>query len=172
MKNNYNPFNTAINGECSVPLRTLIKRGSIGLGDKILDFGAGKFRDSSFLDRLGYYVVAYDKYHKIPEYRNKDVLAFAYHVLICNYVLNVIRTKKELIETIKEIREVEALRKFIAIRADIKAIKPNWIYDEIEDVYFTGRSYQRFIKEEDFQKYFGNNKILGRTSTYYLIELI
>ena len=171
--NIYNPFVTAISKDGpSAPLKNLIKIGAIEIGMRVLDYGAGRLRDSNFLNRLGCDVTAYDKYHPVESFRIKNLLNVKYDVAMSNYVFNVIEKKSDLFKAIEEFRAVDSSRKFISIRADIGAMKPNWVYDREEDCYFTGKSYQRFFRADEFEKYFGKYALLGKTSSYWLLELL
>lgn len=169
----YNPFVTAMSKDGpSVPLRSMIKMGIIETGMKVLDYGAGRLRDSNFLSRFGCNVTAYDKFHPLEAYRDENLLAYMYDVVIANYVFNVIQKKDDLTKAIEEYRAIESIRKFVTIRADFSSVKPNWKYNEKEDCYYTGRSHQRFIDPSDFEKIFGKNKLIGKTSSYYMLELL
>lgn len=168
----YNPFITAISRiKCSSPLEYLLTSGRLDNVNTVLDFGAGKLKDFFFLISSGYKVEAYDKFHPSEEIRNTQKLNQKYDVVICNYVFNVIKTKQEFFETLKIFKKLNAKEKYIAIRNDVKSIKPNWKYIVNEDVYATGRSYQRFISESKLTEYFGKNKLIYKTDTYLLLKL-
>lgn len=169
----YDPFITAISRTgISAPLKLLVKNFLVQKGEKILDFGSGKGKDTEWLNKNGFKCVAYDKYHDDDKISDISLCEdFKYDVVICNYVFNVIETKDEFAETLKLLRSIKADRKYVSIRTDVSAIKPNWEYSKENDNYFTGRTHQRFIKEADMQEYFGDHMVLKETSTYRLIKL-
>ncbi|MGL4358355.1 MAG: methyltransferase domain-containing protein [Sarcina sp.] len=169
----YNPFSTAISRkDLSAPLKFLLKNDLILKGEKILDFGSGKGKDTEILRSKGYNCTPFDKFHDNDEISNENVCTKNnYDVIICNYVFNVIETKDEFRDTLKFLRSIKAGRVYISIRTDVSAIKPNWEYSDYNDNYFTGRTHQRFIKEEDMQDYFGDHMVLKETSAFRLIKL-
>lgn len=169
----YDPHITAISRKgISAPLKFLLENELIYKGEKILDFGAGKLKDTDWLNENGYNCKAYDKYHDDHKISDIEICKKnKFNVLFSIYVFNVIETKDEFKETLKLIREINAERKYIAIRNDFKAIKPNWEYSCDNDNYFTGRTHQRFIKDEDLQSYFGDHSVLKITSTFKIIKL-
>ncbi|MGL4451176.1 MAG: hypothetical protein ACRCTZ_08310 [Sarcina sp.] len=169
----YNPFITAMSKDGpSAPLRAMIKMGIFSGSETILDYGAGRLRDTMFLRRMGYDVTAYDKFHPVESFRNEKLLSNTYGIVMANYVFNVIEKKKDLIDAIKEFRDIDSDRKFLSIRCDIGAMNANWVCNREEECYFTGRSYQRFIRHDEFSKYFGKHNVIGKTSSYWLLELL
>ncbi|MGL5716133.1 MAG: methyltransferase domain-containing protein [Paraclostridium sp.] len=173
-ENWYNPHVTAIaRAEISRPLRYMLKENLINTGDKVLDYGAGKLKDTNWLNENGYECTAYDKYHPDKKFNSLwCCFGIEYDIIMCNYVFNVIKDLKDFESTLNIIKSVKAKHKYISIRNDVKSIKPNWKYCNENDCYYTGRSYQRFIGVERLNNYFGPNKIVKKTSEYILIELL
>ncbi|MGL6098907.1 MAG: methyltransferase domain-containing protein [Fusobacteriaceae bacterium] len=170
----YNPHITAITrAEISRPLRYMLKESLIKTGNKVLDYGAGKLKDTNWLNENGCECTAYDKYHPDKEFNSLwCCFGVEYDILMCNYVFNVIKELEDFKSALKIIKNVKAKHKYISIRNDVKSVKPNWEYCNKNDCYYTGRSYQRFIGVEQLDDYFGLNRIIKKTSEYILIELL
>lgn len=170
----YNPHITAISrATISKPLRYLLKSQLVNTGNTVIDFGAGRLKDSNWLNENGYTCVPYDKYHKEREINSLfNCFAYKFDVLICNYVFNVIETLSDFKSTLEIVRNIEAKNKYITIRNDVKSIKPNWWYCDHSECYYTGRSFQRFIGVEGLERFFGHHKLIKNNSEYIMIELL
>ncbi|MGL6100971.1 MAG: methyltransferase domain-containing protein [Fusobacteriaceae bacterium] len=170
----YNPFITSISRkDKSRPLRFLLENGYIAKNNTVLDFGAGKMKDTEWLNSNGYDCMPYDKYHVNPEINNISLCLYKqFDVLMCNYVFNVIEDIKEFQDTLNTVRNISAKKKFISIRNDLKSIKDNWKYDRFTECYFTGKSYQRFIGSNNLDRFFGKNELICENSTCIIIELL
>ncbi|ANQ48044.2 methyltransferase domain-containing protein [Flammeovirga sp. MY04] len=96
----------------SYPTRILMQRGR--LNKDILDFGCGHGRDTLELQKSGYCVDKYDKYHH-PQFPQKK-----YDTILCHYVLNVL----EKADQSKVLAEVSLLLKqggkaYFTVRRDV-----------------------------------------------------
>lgn len=99
----------------SVPVRHILTKVSFN-NKNILDFGCGRGDDVSNLTGKGYSVVGYD-----PHYFPYDFSFMRYKkwdIILCTYVLNVIRFKKERDEIVRLISNISK-KAYITVRKDI-----------------------------------------------------
>ena len=144
MQKEYNPFEkTALNrASISVPTRNLINNNL--LYGKILDYGCGYGYDYLYLLNLGLDISGYDKYNVV--FNHNYLLGTHYDVVYANYVFNTIPTLREHKDVVNQLRSIGD-NVYITLRNDTRAIKDNWEYIKEDDVYWTGRSYQRYYTE-------------------------
>lgn len=105
-------YKTAIGREgnmLSLPMRHLYERGF--LKGRVLDYGCGLGEDA---DMLG--IDGYDPYWRKLKPRGK------FDTIICNYVLNVLRLKRDRDEVVGRIRALlrRGGKAYISVRRDIK----------------------------------------------------
>ncbi|MCP4444822.1 MAG: methyltransferase domain-containing protein [Myxococcales bacterium] len=79
----------------SLPVQWLAKE-ALGPRSKILDYGCGKGADVRWLQSKGHHAAGYDPFF-FPE---RFALEERYEVVTCNYVINVIASEGERIDTI------------------------------------------------------------------------
>lgn len=169
----YNPYITAISRtKKSAPLSFLLDNKLITNSDKVLDFGAGRLRDVLELKTIGVQCKAYDKYADYYSPKDENLLEEEFDVVMSNYMFNTISTKKEHFNTLKKFRKIKSKRKLISVRNDFKAIKDAWVYDEKNETFFTGKSFQRFFDIQELNKWFGKHRLLEKKSNYLILELL
>lgn len=121
-KHNPHAGRTAIRrNKMSAPTRMLEKDGSLGETGKymILDYGAGKGDDYWQLKKLGYNVTGYDPHH---EPFKQAPPHFDYHIVLCNYVLNVTKDDDEMLDIMFQAyaRLRQGGTAYFTVRRDIK----------------------------------------------------
>lgn len=169
----YNPFITAISRrKMSAPLDFLLKNNHFENIKTVLDFGAGRMMDVLELNKIGIKCKAYDKYADYYSPSDELLLQNEYDLIMSNYVFNTIQTKKDHYKTLKIFRKIKSKRKIISIRNDFNAIKKEWIYNESNECFFTGKSFQRFFNIKTLNRWFGNHVILEKKSNYLILELL
>lgn len=169
----YNPFITAISRtKMSAPLCSMTAQGLLKNVNSVLDFGAGRMRDVFELKNLGIECKAYDKYADYYSSSDENLLDDEYDLVMSNYMFNTISSKKEHYQTLKKFRKIKSKRKVISVRNDYKAIKENWVFDEKNECFFTGKSFQRFFDIQDLNRWFGKHVLLEKKSNYLILELI
>lgn len=167
---NYNPFTKTaiIRKGISKPTKLLKEKGL--LQGSILNYGCGWNEDSIILSDLGYEIVGYDKYNE--QYKNERLLNNKYNTVICNYVFNVIpdlEEHKEVLELLKSIGE----NIYISVRADKKAIRNNWIYNDNQLGYWTtNNSFQRFYDKDMIEKLFGEVEYISNNASFKLFKIL
>ena len=169
MQKEYNPFEkTALNrASISVPTRNLINNNL--LYGKILDYGCGYGYDYLYLLNLGLDISGYDKYNVV--FNHNYLLGVHYDVVYANYVFNTIPTLREHKDVVNQLRSVGD-NVYITLRNDTRAIKDNWEYIKEDDVYWNGRSYQRYYTELSINHYFGKVEYLYNNSSYIQLKLL
>ena len=166
----YNPFlKTAIVRKgVSKPMKILKDREL--LKGKILDFACGHGEDVSILSGLGFDIIGYDKFN--DTYRNDKLLVNKYDVVTCNYCFNVIpdlEEHRQVLELLKSLSD----NVYISVRSDLKAIKPNWIYNKDQLGYWTTTgSFQRFYDDEMVNELFGEIEYINNNASFKLFKLI
>lgn len=152
----------------SRPMRELNNRGL--LTGSIIDYACGHGDDVAFLKEQGLDIVGYDyfneKFDCISILANKK-----YDVLTCNYMFNVIQ-KPYNHEAVLEIIKGLADAVYIAVRSDVKAIKPSWVHSAEDDGYWTPKgTFQRFYDEEKVKQYFGDVEYIINDNSTKLFRL-
>jgi len=106
-----NSWKTIYNGDKPSPATRKIAEQFPNISEhlSVLDYGAGKGRNSKYLFEKGFVVMAYDKYKDkidnrvFPLYDTlKDIKDLYWDIVLCSYVINVIEPK-ERDELIKEL---------------------------------------------------------------------
>lgn len=170
MSKEYNPFKlTAITRKnMSVPYRHESKL--FNKSDIILDYGCGHGEDADILNKEGYNIIKYDKFNEV--YQHQALLKIKYDKVVCNYVLNTIpnmETHNEVVKTLRNLSDSV----YVAVRADKKAIKDKWTYDDANMCYKTSKgSYQRFYDEDIIDKLFGKVEYIVNNSVLKLFKLL
>lgn len=165
----YDPFKTAIKrGGLSRPMKELLKRDLIK-GD-ILNYGCGYAEDNKWLwEDYNLQSWAYDKYNL--QYKDDFLLDEKYDTVVCFYVLNVISDLKEHDEVVQLLRRL-GKNVYIAVRSDVKAIKPSWKYDEVGLGYWTSTgTYQRFYDKKMVEDLVGKVEYIVSNSEMKLFKL-
>lgn len=105
----------------SLPLRYLLEHNKIY--GRVLDYGCGRAFDVRYLVRLGFDITGYDPFWK--PYDNVQFHNFGYHVILCNYVLNVVDedTQELILMDIEDLLAPEGVA-YITVRRDIKEDRP------------------------------------------------
>lgn len=169
----YNPKNTAIKrNTLSKPMQKLLDLGIFQGGNiaekKILDYGCGKGYDVLTMRYNGFDINGYDKYNL--DFDDKELLVRTYDIVTYNYVFNVVKSLEEHEEALKLLK-ILGKEVYISVRADSKSIKDNWLYDEEDDRWDIGKSYQRFYNEQMIEKYFGEVEYIINNSSTKLFRL-
>lgn len=166
---NYNPFRTAMKRQAlSKPMRELKERGL--LQGKILDYACGHGDDVKFLKEQGYDIIGYDYFNGKFNCLSA-IVGKRYDVLTCNYMFNVIQRPCNH-EAMLEIVQGLADTVYIAVRSDIKAIKPTWIHSVEDDGYWTSTgTFQRFYNEDKVRQYFGEVEYIINDSSMKLFKI-
>lgn len=166
----YNPFlKTAIVRKgVSKPMKILKDKEL--LKGKILDFACGHGEDVSILSGFGFDIIGYDKFN--DRYRNDKLLNNKYGVVTCNYCFNVmpdLEEHRQVLELLKSLSD----NVYISVRSDLKAIKPNWIYNKEQLGYWTTTgSFQRFYDDEMVNELFGEIEYINNNASFKLFKLI
>ncbi len=138
----------------SKPYRRLLETGVLHEGITVLDYGCGRGYDVQRLQnfpgsvdvsltRLN--IRGYDPFQ--PGFNCPESLEMVYDVVTCNYVLNVIEDAQERLDVIRRLTELAPVV-YITVRADAKAIKPNWT--AYGDGYLTSAgTFQKFYDAEE-----------------------
>ena len=166
----YNPFlKTAIVRKgVSKPMKILKDKEL--LKGKILDFACGHGEDVSILSGLGFDIIGYDKFN--DTYRNDKLLSNKYDVVTCNYCFNVIPNLEEHRQVLELLKRL-GNNVYISVRSDLKAIKPNWIYNKDQLGYWTTTgSFQRFYDDEMVNELFGEIEYINNNASFKLFKLI
>ena len=167
---NYDPFKTAIKRNyLSRPMKELLKRDLLK-GD-ILNYGCGFAEDNTYLWQEHHIQSwAYDKYNQ--DFKDDFLLKEEYDTVTCFYVLNVIPDLNEHEEVIELLRSI-GKNVYIAVRSDIKAIRPTWKYDEKALGYWTtSNTFQRFYDKEMIEKLIENVEYIVSNSEMKLFKLV
>ena len=160
----YNPFlKTAIVRKgVSKPMKILKDKEL--LKGKILDFACGHGEDVSILAGFGFDIIGYDKFN--DTYRNDKLLNNKYGVVTCNYCFNVmpdLEEHRQVLELLKSLSD----NVYISVRSDLKAIKPNWIYNKDQLGYWTTTgSFQRFYDDEMVNELFGEIEYINNNASF------
>lgn len=166
----YNPFKKTaiIRNKLSKPMQILREKKL--LRGSVLDYGCGHGEDIRLLQFECYNIEGYDKFN--PLYMHSSLLEQKYDVITCNYVFNVIPEFHEHEQLLKQLIEL-GNEIYICVRADIKAIKENWIYIDEYDCWKTEKgSFQRFYNtEEMIDTYFGTVEYISNTNSLKLFKL-
>lgn len=149
-------------------MRELKNRGL--LQGNIIDYACGYGDDVKSLKEQGFDIVGYDyfndKFNCISALAGKK-----YDVLTCNYMFNVIESPDNHLAMQKIIEEL-ADNVYVAVRSDVKAIKPTWMYDAKYDGYWTPRkTFQRFYNEEKIERLFGKVEYIINDSSMKLFKI-
>ena len=131
----------------SAPIKELIDWNEVGIGasssdsvgDKILDYGCGRGYDA---DAMNWY--KYD-----PHYFPSIIADDYYDIVICQYVLNVISSKKERVQVINSVLDClkGSGKAFFIVRDDIK-----------EDGLTAKGTWQGVVNLDEYMRIWGHKK--------------
>lgn len=169
----YNPFKkTALQRKTlSKPMRILLEnKYFIKPVNSILDYGCGHGTDVKILNEKYFLdIYGYDKYN--PKFDFNFVLEKEYDVVTCNYVFNVIPSPTEHKLTLNLLKSLGD-NIYISVRADKKAVKDTWKYDDVLLGYWTPKgSFQRFYNEERVAELFGQVEYIHKDSSLLLFKI-
>tara|TARA_B100000131_G_scaffold289029_2_gene300767 strand:- start:267 stop:734 length:468 start_codon:yes stop_codon:yes gene_type:complete len=111
-------YMTAISRQSpSRPLRRIIKSSLLKKDMNIIDYGCGKGYDADYLNSIGFDCDSYDPYWK----RDVNLTDNYYDVVLCTFVLNVIREHDEraLLDNIKRLMK-KGGKSYLTVRRDLK----------------------------------------------------
>ena len=105
----------------SVPTRWLHKKGFLGKGTMILDYGCGKGADIDYLREYDYWVAGYDPNHRTVDDDILECCGRCSDYIICQYVLNTVdhNVQAGIINKISGLLKPYA-KAYITVRRDIK----------------------------------------------------
>lgn len=151
-------------------MKELLKRNLLK-GD-ILDYACGLGLDSEYLWKE-YHIQSwrYDKFN--TKFKDDFLLDEHYDIITCFYMFNVIddlKIHREVLEKLKSMTD----NLYVAVRSDVKAIRPEWEYDPEGLGYWTPKhTYQRFYTKDNglVEKLFGKVEYIVNDTSMKLFKL-
>ncbi len=117
---------------------------------KVLDFGAGKGRNSKFLSEHGFKVVAYDPFPTEQKFYSPIRIDFDrtahYDIVLVSFVINVLPKvfREKMISELKSLNATSIIIESRSLSEIERSRKPSW--KRFEDGFVTGGTYPTFQK--------------------------
>lgn len=117
---------------------------------KVLDYGAGKGRNSNYLSKHGFDIIAYDPFPTEKKFYTPIETDFNrsihYNIVLVSFVINVLPKafREKMVTELKSLNTAAIIIESRSLSEIEKSRKPSW--EEFEDGYITGGNYPTFQK--------------------------